>query len=117
TGDDDNVFAADKRARGSVAKPVEVLVDLSIFFDVNVALGDVGFGLVVIVIANEIMNGVARKEGAELLVKLCRQGLVVRQHQGRLADLGDRMGRGERLSGSGRAQQRLTQLAAAKPSH
>ena len=63
-----------------------------VFFDVDVALRDVGFGLVVVVIADEIVDGVAREEAAELLVELGGQRLVVGQHQRRLAELGDDVG-------------------------
>ena len=88
-GDDDHILAADQGAGGGQAQPVDVLVDQRVFLDVDVALRDVGFGLVVVVIADEVVDGVAREEGPELLVELGGQRLVVRQHQRRLAELGD----------------------------
>jgi hypothetical protein len=40
-------------------------------------LRDVGFGLIVIVVADEILDGVLGEEFLELLVKLGRESLVV----------------------------------------
>ena len=88
-GDDDDVLAADQGAGGGQAQAVDVLVDERVLLDVDVALRDVGFGLVVVVIADEVVDGVAREEAAELLVELGRQRLVVGQDQRRLADLRD----------------------------
>ena len=113
-GDDDDVLAADQGAGGGQAQAVDVLVDEGVFFDVDVALRDVGFGLVVVVVADEVVDGVAREEAAELLVELGGQRLVVRQDQRRLAELGDDVGRGEGLAGAGGAQQRLAGPAVAE---
>ena len=103
-GDDDDVLAADQGAGRGQAQAVEVLVDERVLLDVDVALRDVGLGLVVVVVADEVVDGVAREEAAELLVELGRQGLVVRQHQGRLAELGDDVGGGVGLAAAGDAE-------------
>ena len=58
-------------------------IDRGVFLDVDVALGDVGFRLVVVVIADEIVDGVVREERLELAVELRGQRLVVRQDQRR----------------------------------
>ena len=87
-----------------------------VLLDVDVALRDVRFGLVVVVVADEVVDGVVREEALELLVELGRERLVVREHQRRLAELGDDVGRGERLAGAGGAQQHLATLAVRKPS-
>ena len=85
-----------------------------VFFDVDVALRDVGFGLVVVVVADEIMDGVAREEGAELLVELGGQRLVVGQHQRRFAELGDHITRRKCLAGARRSEQGLARPAVAE---
>ena len=56
--DDDDVLPADEGAGGGEAEAVDVLVDEGVFFDVDVALRDVGFGLIVVVVADEVMDGV-----------------------------------------------------------
>ena len=86
-GDDDDIVAADERDGGGQAQAVDVLVDRGVFLDVDVALRDVRFGLVVVVIADEVVDGVVREEALELLVELGREGLVVGEHQRRLAEL------------------------------
>ena len=60
-GDDDAIAALEQRARGGEAQLVQLVVDGGFFFDVDVAGRNVGFGLVVIVIADEILDGVGRE--------------------------------------------------------
>jgi hypothetical protein len=60
------------------------LIDES--FSMNsVALRDVGLGLVVVVVADEVLDRVVREELAELAVELRRQRLVGREHERRAA--------------------------------
>ena len=61
-GDDDDVAALEERASGAHAELIELIVDGGFFFDVGVARRDVGFGLVVVVVADEIFDGVRREE-------------------------------------------------------
>src|ERR1035438_924523 len=72
---------------------------------------NVGFRLVVIVVADEILHRVVRVEAFEFVVKLRRQCLVVRQDQRRPSHRLDHLGHGESLSGSRHAQQHLVLLA------
>jgi len=46
------------------------IVDLRFFLDVEIVAGDVGLGLVVVVIADEVGDGVLREEVAELAIEL-----------------------------------------------
>ena len=78
-GDDDDVAALEERARGAHAQLVELVVDRGFLFDVGVARGHVGFRLVVIVIADEIFDGVLREEGLEFVVELRGERLIVRE--------------------------------------
>src|SRR5215469_10804284 len=77
-GNNDDVAALEKRPGGAHAQFVEFVVDGGFFVDVQVGGRDVGFGLVVIVVADEIFDGVFRKERFELVVKLRGESLVVR---------------------------------------
>ena len=69
-------------------EPLDLLVDRGVLLDVDVALGDVGFGLVVVVIADEVADGVVREELLELGVELGGERLVVRHHQRRACRTG-----------------------------
>ena len=59
-----------QRAGGAHAEFVELVVDGGFFVDVEIGGGDVGFGLVVVVVADEIFDGVFGEEGFELVVEL-----------------------------------------------
>ena len=75
------------------------IVDGSIFRDIGVALRDIGFRLVVIVVANEIFDRVMWEKLFELLVELARQGFIVDQDQRGLLYLFNHVGHREGLSG------------------
>ena len=93
------------------AEPLDLLVDRGVLLDVDVALGDVGFGLVVVVIADEVADGVVREELLELAVELGGERLVVRHHQRGPVHPGDDVGHRERLARAGDAEQGLVLLA------
>jgi hypothetical protein len=110
-GDDQDVPAHEQRARGRVAQPVDVVVDRRVLFDVEVGLGDVGLGLVVVVVGDEVLDRVLREELAKFVAELGGERLVVRDHERRLLYLLDDPGHRGRLSGAGRAQQGLVLVA------
>ena len=114
-GDDDHVVPAHQGAGAGQAEPLDLLVDRGVLLDVDVALGDVGFGLVVVVIADEVADGVVGEELLELAVELGRERLVVRHHQRRLAHPGDDVGHRERLARAGDAEQGLVRLLVVQP--
>ena len=111
---DDHVPALDQRRRGAQPQPLDVLVDRRVLLDVRVRRGDVGLGLVVVVIRDEVLDGVGGKERLEFAVELGGQRLVVRHDQGGPLRLGNHVGHGERLARSRRAQQRLEARAGAQ---
>ena len=74
---------------------LDVLVDGGVFFNEQIALRHIGLGLVVVVIADEILNCVFGKELSKFRVKLSRQSFVRRKHNGGLAHLGNDVGHGE----------------------
>ena len=106
-GDDDGVAALEEGARGGEAELVELFVDGGFFFDEEVAGGDVGFGLVVVVVGDEVLDGVVGEEGFELVVELGGEGLVVREDEGGALGLLDDLGHGEGLAGAGDAEEDL----------
>ena len=72
-----------QRAGRGVAQLVDLLVDVRVLLDIGSCLGDIGFGLVVVVVGDEVFDGVVGEELLELLVELGGQRLVMGQHQGR----------------------------------
>uniref|UniRef100_A0A0N5A6Y0 NAD-specific glutamate dehydrogenase n=1 Tax=Parastrongyloides trichosuri TaxID=131310 RepID=A0A0N5A6Y0_PARTI len=116
-GDDDDVVPLQDRAGGGVAHPVDLLVNRRVLLDVGVGARDVGLGLVVVVIADEILDGVVGEEGLELGIELGRQRLVVGQDQGRALGLFDHLGHGEGLARAGDAQQHLLAIALVRLGH
>ena len=109
-GHDDDVVALEQGARRRVAHPVDLLVDARGLLDVGVGARDVGFRLIVVVVADEILDRVVGEERLELAVELGRQDLVRRQHDRRALHLRDDVRHGEGLARAGHAQQHLVPL-------
>ena len=109
--DDDGVAAFEEGAGGGEAELVQLFVDGGFLLDVKVAGGDVGFGLVVVVVADEILDGVAGEELLELVIELGGEGFVMGQDEGGAVGLFDDLGHGEGLAGAGDAEQDLVLLA------
>ncbi|MNM65456.1 hypothetical protein D3C81_769030 [compost metagenome] len=96
---------------------LDMLVDRRVLLDEQVALRDIGLRLVVVVVADEVLDRIAREELAELRVELCRQRLVGREHDRRPSHPGDHVGHGEGLARPGHAQQCLVRQAVLDPLH
>ena len=60
---------------------VDLIVDRRIFFNEGIGRRDIRLRLVVVVVADEVLDGVVRKEAFEFAVQLGGQDLVRRQHQ------------------------------------
>jgi hypothetical protein len=116
-GDDDDVVALQDRPGGRVAHPVDLLVDGAVLLDIGVGARNVGLGLVVVVVADEVLDRVLREEALHLAVELGRQGLVGGQDQGRALGLLDDLGHGEGLARAGDAQQHLVLVAVLQAFH
>ena len=111
-GDDNDVVALQQGPGGGVAHPVDLLVDLGFLLDEGVRAGDIGLGLVIVVIRHEVFNGIFGKKSLELAIKLRRERLVWREDDGRALGGLDDLSDGEGLAGAGGAQQDLVALAA-----
>ena len=114
---DDDVVALDQRAGRRMAHAVDLLVDGRILLDIGVGARDIGLGLVVIVVRDEILDRVVGKETLELAVKLGGQGLVRRQHQRRTLRRLDDLGHGEGLARAGNAEQHLVAFLRVRLGH
>ena len=69
----------DKTMEFKIVEPqaLDFVVDGEVFFDVFVSRGNIGLGLVVVVVGYEIMYRILGEKALELGIELCRQGLVV----------------------------------------
>jgi hypothetical protein len=94
-----------------------VLVDRAVFLDEQIALRHVGFRLVVVVVADEVLHRILREELTELAVQLRGQRLVGRKHDGRATQAGDHVCHGEGLARARYAQQGLKGQAIAHTLH
>ena len=111
-GHDDDVVALQQRARRRVAHAVDLLVDRGVLLDVGVGARHIGFGLVVVVIADEILHRVVGEEALELAIELGGQRLVRRQDDGGALRRLDHLGHGVGLAGAGDAEQHLRAVVA-----
>ena len=111
-GRDDHRVAPLQQVRGGrMPQPVDVVVPGRVLLDVEVGLGHVRLGLVVVVVRDEVLDRVRREELAELVAELGGERLVVRDHERGPLHLLDDPGHRRRLAGAGRAEQRLVALA------
>ena len=110
-GNNDDIAALQKSAGGRMSEFVDLVVNGRIFFNVGIALREVCFGLIIIIVADEILHRVTGKEFFELAAELGRQDFVGRDHQRRQLDLFDHLGRGIGLTGTGHPEQGLVRQA------
>ncbi len=101
------------RARGFKTQAIDMIIDGRIFFDISIGRRDIGFGLIVIVIGDEILNRVFRKELLVLRVELCGQNFIGRQNQRGFLNLRDDVRGRERFAAAGDAQENLMARAVA----
>ena len=113
--DDHDVAALEHGFRRRQPHLLDVAVDRGVLLDVRVARGHVGFGLVVVVVRNEVLDGVLREELAHLAVELRRERLVVREDQRRPLHGADHARHCVRLARSRDAEQRLLREAVRQP--
>ncbi len=109
--DDDRIRALQQRLGRGQAHLLNVLIHRGVLLDEGIRRRHIGFRLVIVVIGDEVLHRVVREELPELTVELRRQRLVVRHDHGRALHLLDHLGHGERLAGTGNAQQRLVHQA------
>ncbi len=84
-----------------MAHPVNLLIDGGFFFDIGIRARHIGFGLIIVIIGDEIFHRVIREQGFHLAIQLGGQGFVGRQDQGRPLSLVDNMRDGEGFAGPG----------------
>ena len=93
-----------------MAHAVDLLVDRGFLLDVGVRARHVRLRLVVVVVGDEVLDGVVGEEVLELAVELRRQRLVRCEDQRRALRALDHLGHGEGLARAGDAEQNLAAL-------
>ena len=106
-GDDNHVLAFTHRGGGAVTQAVDLFIDGSVLLDVGIAGGDIGLGLVIIVVGDEILHRAVRKKGPQFAAELGGQRFVVGQNQRGLLHPFDDGSHGEGLAAAGHTQQHL----------
>ena len=81
-----------------MAQSLDLVIDRGVLFDEGVRLGDVGLGLVVVVVGDEVLDGVARQQLAELGRELGGERLVRLEHERGALQLFDQPSRGRALT-------------------
>ena len=105
--DDDRVAALEQRLGRREPHLLDVLVDARVLLDVEVARRDVGLGLVVVVVGDEVLDRVLGEELAQLGVELRGERLVRREDERRPAEARDHVRHRVGLARAGHAEQRL----------
>ena len=111
----DHVAPGEERRGGRVAQAVDLVVDRRVLLDVGVGRGQVGLGLVVVVVGDEELDPVVREQVAQLGGQLGGQRLVGLDDERGLLDLRDGPGDRRRLPAPGDPLQRLVAVAPANP--
>jgi hypothetical protein len=60
---------------------IDVFIDLSVFFDIGIGGGNIGFGLIIIVITDKKFDSILWKEFFKFAVQLGGQSLVMGDDQ------------------------------------
>src|SRR5437762_6019970 len=106
-GDDDDVAALEERTRGAHAQLVQLVINGGFFVNVKVGGRNVSFRLVIIVIANEIFDGVFGEEGFELVIELRGERFVVSKNERGAIGLLNEFGHRKCFAGTGDAEKHL----------
>ena len=107
TGDDNHIAPREEGTHGREPQALDLLVHAGILLDEGVGARDVGLGLVIIEVADEIFDRVVWKEAFELRVELRRQRFVVRDDQRRPFYFANDIRDGEGFPRAGHAEEGL----------
>ncbi len=114
-GHDDDVAPLEDRPRRRVTHPVDLLVQRRLLLDIGVGTRNVGLGLVIIVIRDEILHRVFREEALHFAVELRGQSLVGGENDRRASGALDDMRHRKGLARAGNAEQHLVAFATGDP--
>ena len=109
--DDDHIASRKKRRRRLMAQHFDFLVNGGVLFDIRIALRNIGFRLVIVVVAYKINHGVMREKLFELARELGSKRFVGSHNERRLFECLDGLCHGEGLAGTGDSQKNLIAVA------
>ena len=98
-----------------MAELVDLVINRGILLDVGIDCREVRLGLVVIVVGDEVLNGILREEVLKLTVELGRKGLVRGENKGRASVLSDDIGHRKGLPRTGHTEKNLLLNAPTNP--
>ncbi len=116
-GNDNHIAPLRKGRCGRVPQLVDFVIDGGIFLNIGIRRGNIGFRLIIVIIADKILYGVFREKLPEFRTKLGRQRFIVGQNQCGPVDLCDNVGHGECFSGTGYPQKGLLPVAVPETLH
>ncbi len=88
-------------------EPFNLVINGAVFFYKRIRMGDIRLRLIIIVIGNEKLNRIFRKELFKLTAQLRRQRFIVRQNERRALELLDDLRHRIGFSRAGDTQKRL----------
>ena len=106
-GDDDDVVPLAQSARRRIAQLIDLVVHRKILLDIGIGGRDIALGLIVIVVGDEVFDGVFGEKFAELVAQLRRKRLVVRDDERGPPHVLDDVRHRERLAAARHADEHL----------
>mgnify|MGYP003502934416 CR=1 FL=1 len=94
-----------------MAKPIDLFINLRVFFYKSVGRGNVGFWLVVIEVANKIVDGILWKIRPKFGIELSSKGFIVGDDEGGLAGFLYKVSHSEGFTGACNSEENLFFLA------
>ena len=91
-----------------MAQFIDLVVDFYLLLDISVGSRDIRFGLIIIVIRNEVFHAVMREKLPEFVAKLSGEGLIVRDDERGLTAPRYHVSHRESLARTGHAEQDLS---------
>ena len=100
-----------------MAQTIDLVINLAIFFNIGIATGNICLWLIIVKIADKIVNFIIGEKRLEFTVQLCRQRLVMREYECRHIPISDDIRHRKSLTRPRHTKKRLLSLAGVKPSN
>ena len=100
-----DVATRKQAGRSGVAQALDIFIDGGVFFNVGIGLRDVGFRLVVVVVADKIFNGIIGQQLPEFVGQLRSEGFIRGHDEGRPLHFFNKPGCRGRFTGTRRTHQ------------
>jgi hypothetical protein len=111
TGYDDYVPPLQEGTGCGMAQAVYGVVYRGVFGDIGIGLRYIGFRLIIVIIADEVLHGVFGKKLFEFIEELSGQGLIWGYNKGGPLCPGNDVGHGKGLAGTGNTEEYLVLVA------